>query len=90
MAEVVLDRSGVLPVIGKLVTAAMPRHVAVDEKAEPGSLAGSGDHALVTGDTQWCPALRNEDVRALQGYADALHAGYWHAAGSVHAHQGTR
>jgi hypothetical protein len=32
-------------VIGKLVAAAMPQHVAVNEEREPGSLARPGDHS---------------------------------------------
>ena len=34
-------RQRVLTVIGRLVAAAMPQHVAVDEKAKTGSLTGS-------------------------------------------------
>jgi hypothetical protein len=34
VAEIVLDRPRVLAVVGKLVTAAMPKHVAVDEERE--------------------------------------------------------
>jgi hypothetical protein len=39
VAEIVLDGSGVLAVIGQLVAAAMSQHVAVDEERETGSLA---------------------------------------------------
>ena len=39
VAEIVLDGSGVLAVIGQLVAAAMSQHVAVGEERETGSLA---------------------------------------------------
>ena len=39
-----LDRSGVLAVIGELVTAAMAQHMAVSEETEASTLASSGDH----------------------------------------------
>ena len=47
VAKVVLDGSGILAVIGKLVTAAMAQHVAMNEKTEPGRLARPRNHALV-------------------------------------------
>jgi hypothetical protein len=37
----VLDRSRVLAVIGELVAAAMPQHVAMHEEGKLGGLAGS-------------------------------------------------
>ena len=52
MPQVVLDRSRVLAVIGKLITAAMPQHVAMHEEGKLGSLASPGHHALIAGPAQ--------------------------------------
>jgi hypothetical protein len=62
--QIMLDRSGVLTVVGQLVAAAVAQHVAVDKKPELGRLAGPGNHALVAGDAERRPALRHEHVRA--------------------------
>ena len=48
MAEIVLDRSRILAVIGEFVAAGMAQHVAVNEEAEACTLASSGHHALIT------------------------------------------
>jgi hypothetical protein len=64
VAKVVLDSPGVLAVIGKLVAAAMPQHVAVDQEPEPRSLTGPRNHALIAGYAQRRPALADEDIRA--------------------------
>ena len=47
MTEIVLNRPGVMAVVGQLVAAGMPQHVAVDQKREPCRLPGSGDHSLM-------------------------------------------
>jgi len=47
VAEIMLNRSRVLPIVGQLVAAAVPQHVAVDEKGKPRCLSGSGQHALI-------------------------------------------
>jgi len=41
MAEVMLDRSSVLAVIGQLIAAGMPKPVAVNKEAKPGSLGNA-------------------------------------------------
>jgi hypothetical protein len=60
VTEIVLDRSSVLAIIGELVAAAMPQHVAVNEEAEPHGLARPGNHALIAGHAQRRIALLSE------------------------------
>jgi hypothetical protein len=47
VAEIVLDSASIVAIIGELVAACMPQHVAVDEEAKASSFTGPGDHALV-------------------------------------------
>src|SRR4029450_6852127 len=47
-----LNRPGVLAVIGKLVTAGMAEHVAVNEKWESRSLARPRNHSLIGSNAQ--------------------------------------
>jgi len=64
MAEVMLDGPRVVAIIGKLVAAAMPQHVAVDEEAKAGGLAGPRNHALIAGNAERRAALTDKHVRA--------------------------
>ena len=71
MAEVVLDRPGIAPIVGQLEAAAMPQHVPMDEEGEAGRRAGPGNHSLVAGHTGG--AKRSDTkmwvLRALSGVA---------------------
>jgi hypothetical protein len=69
VAEVVLDRPGIVPVVGQLVAAAMPQHVAVDEEWEAGNLASAGNHALVAGHGQRRQTLADEDVDGARTFS---------------------
>ena len=64
MAKVVLDCPGVLAVVGELVAAGMPQHVAVDEEREAGSLTSPCDHALIASHAQRRQAFGDERVGA--------------------------
>ena len=67
MPEVALDRPCILAVIGKLVTGAVTQHVAVNEKREFGSLAGPGNHTLITSHAEWRPAFTDNTYTDLNG-----------------------
>jgi hypothetical protein len=64
VTEIVLNCPRVVPVIGELVAAGMPQHVAVDQERETRGLAGAGNHPLITRNAQWRIPLGNEDVNA--------------------------
>jgi hypothetical protein len=53
MTEIVLNCPRVVPIIGELVAAGMPEHVAVDQEREARSLAGTGNHPLIARHAQW-------------------------------------
>jgi hypothetical protein len=46
VTEIVLDRPRVLAIVGELITAGMPQHVAENEEWEARGLAGPSNHAL--------------------------------------------
>ena len=64
MTEIVLNCPRVVPVIGELVAAGMPQHVAVDQERETSRLAGTGNHPLIARNAQWRTPFGNEDVDA--------------------------
>jgi hypothetical protein len=61
VAKVVLDSSGVLAVIGKLVPAAVPQHVAVDEKTKALQPHPLWRHALIAANAQRGIPLGDEE-----------------------------
>src|SRR5262252_10221921 len=48
VAKIVLDRSGVAPIVGQLVAARVAQHMAADLEREARRLASTRNHALVT------------------------------------------
>ena len=64
MAQVMLDSSGILAVIGQLVAAAMAQHMAVDEEPEPRCFTGTRNHALIASNAQRRATLADEHVSA--------------------------
>lgn len=62
MPEIMLNRSGILSIVGQLVARAMPKHVAVEEAS---GHASARNHALIASHTQRCQALGYEDVKGL-------------------------
>ena len=64
MAEIVLDRSRVLAIVGELVAARMAQHMAVNEERKACSLASASNHALIAGHAKRCQALGNKHIGA--------------------------
>src|SRR5262249_17055169 len=62
VAKIVLDRSGVPPIIGQLVAARVAQHMAADLEREARRLASARNHALVTCHAQGRYALGGEHV----------------------------
>src|SRR5262249_41727180 len=62
VAKIVLDRSGVPPIVGQLVAARVAQHMAADLKREARRLASARNHALVTCHAQGRQALGGEHV----------------------------
>ena len=48
VAQIVLDRSGVPPIVGQLVAARVAQHMAADLEQEARRLSSARNHALVT------------------------------------------
>src|SRR5262245_66592697 len=61
-----LDRPGVLAVIGKLVTAGVTEHVAVNKKWESRSLPGPRNHPLIASNAQRRLPFGHEDMDAFE------------------------
>jgi len=74
MAKVMLNGSGIVAVVGELVAAGMAQHVAVNEKGEPGSLPGPGNHALISGRAEGSTALGHEHIRSRRSSSPAAAA----------------
>src|SRR5262245_4776007 len=62
VAKIVLDRSGVPPIVGQLVAARVAQHMAADLEPEACRLANARNHALVTCHAQGRQALGGEHV----------------------------
>src|SRR5262249_23055071 len=62
VAEIVLDRSGIPPIVGQLVAARVAQHMAADLEREARRLASARNHALVTCHAQGRHALGGEHV----------------------------
>jgi hypothetical protein len=64
--EVVLDRSGVLAVVGQLEAGGMPQHVGMDGEIEAGHLPGTGHDLPERGVRQGALPFGDEDVGRLR------------------------
>jgi hypothetical protein len=60
-----LNGSRILTVIGQLVAAAVPQHVAMNRERKACGLARAGNHPLIASDAERCQALRDEHIDAL-------------------------
>src|SRR5262249_23708278 len=69
MAEIMLDRSRILTVIGQLETTAMPEHVRRNFERKAGGLADARDHPLIAMDRKRRLAVGREDVHACRRLA---------------------
>ena len=65
VAQVSLQRAGVLPVVGKLETAGVPKHVRVSLDLQARSPGRSRDDAREAGDGERATALTGENERRL-------------------------
>jgi hypothetical protein len=62
VAEVVLQGSGIVPVVGKFIAARMPQHVRMQWERHLGGLAEPLDEMVETDCAHWSAALRDEDA----------------------------
>ena len=62
VAEIVLQGSGIVPVVGKFIAARMPQHVRMQWERHPGGLAEPLDEMVEADGAHWSAALRDEDV----------------------------
>src|SRR5215813_5252325 len=62
VAQIVLDRSGVPPIVSQLVAARVAQHMAADLEGEARPLASARNHALITCHAQGRQALGSEHV----------------------------
>jgi hypothetical protein len=62
VAHVVLEGSGVMPIVGELVTSGVPEHVRVNREWELGSFSGPSDHLQESCCRGWTASLGNENV----------------------------
>jgi hypothetical protein len=60
----VLDGPRILAVIGELIAAAMPKHVAMDEEGKACGLARASHHTLIARHGERRSTLRHENIRA--------------------------
>jgi hypothetical protein len=62
VAHVVLERSGVMPIVGELEASRVPEHVGVNRECEPCRFSGSGDHFEEACSRGGTTALGDKDV----------------------------
>src|SRR5579862_5514030 len=65
VAQIVLHRARVLPVIRQLIAARMPQHMRMDREWKRPVLPYPGDHLPEAGRRDWCSSLREEYVAPL-------------------------
>ena len=66
VAEIVLQGSGIVPVVGKLIAARMPQHVRMQWERHPGGLAEPLDEMVEADGAHWSAALGEEDVSLVR------------------------
>lgn len=69
MPHVMLDASGVMPVVGELEAAPVPEHMRVDGERQSGRRAQAGEHFQESGGGQGSAALGLEHIRGKGGFA---------------------
>ena len=72
MAKIVLQGSGVVPVVGKLIAARMPQHVRMQWERHPSGLAEPLDEMVKADGAHWSAALRDEDVSLIRAFTAKL------------------
>ena len=66
VAEIVLQGSGIVPVVGKFIAARMPQHVRMQWERHLGGLAEPLDEMVEADGAHWSAALRDEDVSLVR------------------------
>jgi hypothetical protein len=69
VAEIVLQGTGIVAIVGELEPAGMAKHVWVDREWHIRSLADALDEPVETDGADWPTALGNEDVGILGVFA---------------------
>ena len=70
--EIVLQGSGIVPVVGKFVAARMPQHVRMQWERHLGSLAEPLDEMVEADGAHWSATLGEEDVSLVRAFAAEL------------------
>jgi hypothetical protein len=65
MAHIVLEGSGVVAIVGELVTSGVPEHVRVNREWELGSFSGPSDHLQESRGRGWTTSLGDEDISSF-------------------------
>ena len=72
VAEIVLQGSGIVPVVGKLIAARMPQHVRMQWERHLGGLAEPLDEMAEADGAHGSAALREEDVGLVRAFSAEL------------------
>src|SRR5262249_60757675 len=72
VAEIVLQGSGIVPIVGELISAGVPKHVRMDWEWHLGSLTQALDKPMEADGAHWSTTLRNEYVGACGVFAPKL------------------
>ena len=63
VAHVMLERPGIMPIVGKLIAGGMPKHVGVDREWKLCRLPSPGDRFQESRGRSWTTALGDEKYR---------------------------
>ena len=72
VAEIVLQGSGIVPVVGKFIAARMPQHVRMQGERHVGGLAEPLDEMVEADRAHWSTALGEEDVSLGRAFTAEL------------------
>ena len=72
MAQVVLEGSGVMPIVGEFVTSGVPEHVRVNREWQLGSFSGPSNHLQESCGRGGTASLGDEDISSFHILAAAI------------------
>jgi hypothetical protein len=72
VAEIVLQDSGIVPIVGQLVPTRMPQHVRVQGERHPCGLAEPLDEMMETDRAHWSATLGDEDISVVRAFTAEL------------------
>ena len=72
VAEIVLQGSGIVPIVGKLIPARMSQHVRMQRERHPCGFAEPLDEMVEADGAHWSAALRDEDVSLVRAFTAEL------------------